>query len=202
MCNMRYWQVIRLNFFVGKLMNYAEANLEMSRFEAAKLRFMLEVIFLMVVDYIIIGTFFLLLGLFTEFVVITVVLMSLRTLAGGLHVKNYVLCFFITLAVYISAIMILPDISGTRGVLEALLAVSILLNISFAPVSKRNSAHSPRSNLIFKLLSTAVIAAYAVFVLVARDNPYVSMIVWLIFFQSLQLIVGKVAIRRELAKKQ
>ncbi|MCL2852565.1 MAG: accessory gene regulator B family protein [Defluviitaleaceae bacterium] len=175
---------------VGKMVGYAEANMELSRYDSAKLRFMLEVIYLLVVQLSVYAAFFAAIGRLTEFAVAMGVLMSIRPFSGGLHFKKYRYCFVLSFAILAAVILVLPDISNTFA-MESLLVATILLNIALSPVSKRNAAHSAKSNFIFKVVSTVILLAYSAFLLTTRDNPYVSIVTWMLFIQSAQLIIGK-----------
>lgn len=185
-----------MKFILDKLMGYAEANMELSRYDAAKLRFMLELILLNTTMLTSFAVFFLFIGRAAEFFIVTGVLVSVRWFCGGFHFKKYRYCVALSFALFAAVILLLPDISGVYGVMEGLLAISILINMALAPVSKRNAAHSAKSNLMFKIISTIIFLGYTVFLLLARDNPYASMITWMLFIVAVQLIVGKVMILR------
>jgi len=174
------------------MVGFAESNRELSKYDAAKLRFMLELILLNVMEFAIFTVFFTVLSVFIEFLICVGVLMSVRWFAGGFHLKKYRYCVLFSGAVFASAILVLPDVSQTRGAMEALLLVSILINIALAPVSKRNAAHPAKNNLFMKAVSTAILLIYAILLLYIWDNHYVSMITWILFIQSVQLIIGKV----------
>jgi len=191
-----------LNLVVDRLVNFAEANRELSRYDVAKLRFMLEVIFLNTMEFVFFAVIFAAIGRMTEFLIVVGVLMSVRIFSGGFHFKKYRYCVILSGAVFGLVILVLPDISRMIGVMEALLAVSILLNIALAPVSKRNVAHPAKNNFIIKMISTAILLIYTFLLLNARDNPYVSMITWMLFIQAVQLIVGKVLILHGNNKKR
>ena len=187
-----------MNLVLGKLVGYAEANMELSRYDAAKLRFMLELILLNVIEFVLFTIFFAYIGRFFEFLVAMGVLMSVRLFSGGFHLKKYRYCFILSFAIFAAAILVLPDVSGMYWVMEGILFVTILLNIALAPVSKRNTAHSAKSNLKLKILSTVILLVYAFWLLSVRNNPYISpyvpIITWILFIQSTQLIIGKVMI--------
>ncbi|MCL2398766.1 MAG: accessory gene regulator B family protein [Defluviitaleaceae bacterium] len=190
-----------MELVVGKLVRYAEANMELSKYDAAKLRYMLEVIFLNTMEFVLFAIFFAYIGRMTEFLIVIGVLMSVRLFSGGFHFKKYRYCVILSFAIFAAVILVLPDVSVMHGMMEALLLLSILLNIALAPVSKRNFAHSKKSNLVMKAISTAIFLVYAVRLLSARDNPYASIITWMLFIQAVQLIIGKILILREKRKQ-
>jgi len=191
-----------LNLVVGKLVGYAESNMELSRYDAAKLRFMLEIIFLNLSELILFIVIFAAIGRLTEFFVAVGALMSVRIFSGGFHFKKYRYCVILTGTILAAAILVLPDVSQMNGVLEGLIFVTILLNIVLAPVSKRNAAHSRKSNIRMKVISTLILFVYALWLLGSRDNLYVSIVAWMLFIQAVQLIIGKVLILRGDRKKR
>jgi len=161
---------------------------------------MFELVLLNTMEFVAIALFFAYIGRTTEFLIAAGVLLSVRTFSGGFHLKKFRYCFVLTFAIFVAVILVLPDVSNTFALMETLLLVSILLTVALAPVSKRKSA--AKNNLIFKVISTAVILVYSFWLLTARDNPYASIVTWTILFQSVQLIIGKVMILHEKAKKQ
>jgi len=179
---------------VGKLIKYAEANMELSKYDVAKLRFMLEVIFLNTMEFFLYFVIFAYIGKLVEYLIAFGVLMSVRIFSGGFHFKKYRYCVIVSFIVFAAVILVLPDVSRMHGVMEGLLLISLLLNIALAPVSKRNVRHSARSNCKVKMTSTIILLGYIVFLLVARGNPYASIITWILFIQAVQLIIGKAVI--------
>ena len=191
-----------MNYVIGRLMVYAEANLDITKFESAKLRFMLEVIFLFIAQLVTYTIFFAYIGKLTEFLILAVVMMCIRPFSSGLHFKNFMYCFILTFAILAAIILVLPDVSSTYAVMEAMLLTTVILNVALAPVSKRNSAHSAKSNFYFKILSTMILLVFSFLLLNARDNPYASIIVWMLFIQSVQLIIGKLKIQYDAKIKE
>jgi len=143
---------------------YAEANLELIRFESAKLRFMFKVIFLNTMELALIAIFFDYIGRMAEFLVSAGVLMSFRMFSGGFHFKKFRYCTMLKFSIFAAVILILPDVSGTYAVMETLLLVSLLLTIALAPVSKCNVAHTAKNNRRFKIISADVLLAYSQYV--------------------------------------
>lgn len=181
-----------MDYITKGILSYAEERYQFSKFELAKLKYMLEVIFLNTVEMVIIGAFFIAIGRAMEFFVSAGVLFSVRSFAGGFHIKKFRYCFVFTAVVFIFVILILPmiDITST-GLMEVLLFTSLAINAALAPVSKRKSGQSPKSRMIYKSISTAIILGYTVFLLNAKQSPYVEIITWTIFIQSTQLMIGK-----------
>jgi len=181
-----------MDYITKTIISYAEQNYEFSKFELAKLKYMLETVVLNIAEMVIIGAFFIAIGRAMEFFVALGVLISTRSFAGGFHLKNFLYCFIFTAAVFVSTILILPTIDiMTNGLMEVLLIIAILINIAMAPVSKRKSGQSPKSRMMFKCISTIILLMYIFFLLNTRQSPYAEIITWTLVFQSLQLIIGK-----------
>jgi len=191
-----------LNYVVSRLVAYGEANMELTPYDSAKLRFMLELVFLSVVQFAIYATLSVVIGKTTEFFIILAVLTTTRTFSGGLHLKSYIRCFIFTTTMFFALLFLLPDVNGAPFMLEGLLAATVLLNLVLAPVSRRAPAHSDKSNLFFKYFSTAILIVYAVFLLNFRDSHHTSLITWVLFMQSIQLVLGKMLISHENKQKE
>jgi len=179
------------------MLNYAEQNFQFSRFELAKLKYMLELIILNIGEMLLFAVIFIFLGRGTEFLVASIVLLSVRSFAGGFHLAKFRYCVLLSFIIFWAVIMVLPAIDITQGLMEILLIISIVINVVLAPVSKRKSGQSPKSRAIFKCLSTAIILVYAILLLRFRESPFVAIAMWTIFIQSIQLIIGKVLIANE-----
>jgi len=187
-----------VDYITKAIVGYAERKYQFSTFELAKLKYVLEVIFLNTAEMVIIGAFFVAIGMATEFLVSAGVLFSVRTFAGGFHIKKFRYCFVFTAVVFVLIILVLPMIHiTTNWLMEALLMASIVINIALAPVSKRKSGQSPKSRMIFKCISTVILLGYTVFLLNAKQSLYAEIITWTIFIQSFQLIIGKGMITNE-----
>ena len=181
-----------MDYITKAIVGYAEDKYQFSKFELAKLKYMLEMIFLNTVEMVIIGVFFIAIGRMIEFFISAGVLLSVRTFAGGFHIKKFRYCFVFSAVVFILVILVLPMIDITANILmEALLIASIAINIALAPISKRKSGQSPKSRMIFKCISTVILLGYTYFLLSTKQSPYVEIITWTIFIQSFQLIIGK-----------
>jgi len=181
-----------MDYFTQVILGYAERNYQFSKFELAKLKYMLEVIILNTAEMIIIGAFFIAIGRAPEFFISAGVLFSVRSFAGGFHIKKFRYCFVFTAVVFVSVILILPMIDiTTTGIMEILLVASIVINIALAPVSKRKSGQSPKSKMIFKCISTTIILGFSFLILSAKESPYAVISTWTIFIQSFQLMIGK-----------
>jgi len=162
---------------------------------------MFELIFMNAMEFVFIVAFFALIGRTTEFLVSAGVLISVRTFSGGFHFKKFRYCFMLTFAIFAVVILLLPDISNTYPLMEVLLLVSVFLTAGLAPVSKRNSAHPAKNNLALKIVSTTIVLAYSIWLLTARDNPFASVVTWIIFLQSVQLVVGKIILHKNATKQ-
>jgi len=152
---------------------------------------MFELIFLNVAEFIIIAIFFAFIGRTTEFLVSAGVLLSVRLFSGGFHLKKFRYCFILTFVIFVAVILVLPDISNIYIVMEVLLLISVLLTAVLAPVSKRNAAHTIKNNLTLKAVSVVILLAHSFWILSIRVDPYASIATWMVFVQSVQLLIGK-----------
>lgn len=180
-----------MGYIINRLVNYADRNIELSRFELAKLKYMLEVVFWNAAELILFILVFLYLGKIVEFFISFGVLMSIRLFAGGFHLKSMYHCAIVSLAALMAIIIFLPLIDISNGLMDALLLSSILITAILAPINKRLKRHSPKVKYRFKFISTAAVITYTILLLSNRTIPYADIITWTIFIQSFQLIIAK-----------
>lgn len=180
-----------LGYIIDKIIGYASQNPRFSKYDLAKLRFMLEVLFWNIAEFVFIAMVFIWLDKAVEFFIAFAVLMSIRIFAGGFHFKNMIICTIFTSVVFLLAIMVLPAIDIANGLMEILLLISVLITALLAPVSKRNKTRSLKSKYIFKFIATAILLVYAFLLLQNKTSPFASICTWIIFLQSTQLIIGK-----------
>jgi len=158
---------------------------------------MFELIFMNVAEFVVIALFFAFIGRITEFLVSAGVLLSIRLFSGGFHLKKFRYCFILTFSIFVFVILLLPNIYNIYIIMEVLLLISGLLIIILAPVSKRNVAHTKRNNLILKIFSVAILLAHSFWIINQKDGVYASIATWMIFIQSIQLIIGRGLIQYE-----
>jgi len=162
-----------------------------TKFELAKLRFMLEVILFNTAEILAIFIFFAIIGKIPEFFVTAIVLTSIRLPTGGFHFRKYIYCFILSFVIFALIILVLPNITHIFGLMEVMLLTTLITTFALAPVSKRNSAHPEKDNFKMKIIATVIVLFYSVLLLFLRDNPFASIVVWTLFFQAMQLIPGK-----------
>lgn len=142
---------------------------------------------------LIMGTFFYYLGYLPEFLFAVLVLLILRTCTGGLHMKHYASCLFVTTAGLYTAICILPLIPVITLVQLLLLLLCLAGNMYAAPVV---SCYRPEPDGISikksKIQATGIICTYAAILYVIPEHPLITVGFWIIILQSAQLIVAKI----------
>ena len=180
-----------MKFIIDRLVRYAEENMTVTKFELAKLRFMLEVIFYNTAEILVIFIFFAIIGKIPEFLVSAIVLVSVRVFTGGFHFRKYRYCFLLSFAVFALIILVLPNVTHIFGIMEGMLLATLIIIFAIAPVSKRNAAHPEERNFRMKIIAIVITLIYSVLLFFLRDHSFASIVVWALFLQAIQLIPGK-----------
>ena len=144
------------------------------------------------------GIFFFCLGYFKEYLFATAVLILLRTCTGGIHLKHYMTCFFMSFTFLYAAVCILPLIPVIKLLQMCLLLLCFAGNVYAAPVV---SCYRPTPDGIrirkSKIQATVIICIYTILLYVIPENPLMTAGFWIIILQSIQLVATKLMQRRE-----
>lgn len=139
------------------------------------------------------GILFWYLGCVPEYLFATAVLIFLRTGTGGIHLKHYTTCLFVTTAGLYSAVCLLPSaFPVTKLFALFLLFLCFLGNVYAAPVV---SCYRPEPDGLSirksKIQATMVICVYAALLYVTPENTFITVGFWIIILQSAQLVAAK-----------
>jgi len=136
---------------------------------------------------------FWLLGYHIHFLMTTLVIFTIRFLAGGLHVKSVWLCFGLTLLSYISAIFIFPHFIPLNVVSFFSVALfSIFMTFIATPVrsAKREKIEKKAYDKPKKWLATIFTLIWFIVVWMNQDHIFAHAIMWTIFLQNVQMFIG------------
>jgi len=143
--------------------------------------------------------FFLFFSKIPELIVATVVLLSVRIFTGGLHMKHYFSCFFVSFLIFFLGIFVLPNLItiSTLGMIFILNICIVLVYICGPILSVYRppiTSEQKKSNSI-KAATSILIYMYIIFVLPSNGCLYVGF--WMIVLQTLQLGLAKILIKRK-----
>lgn len=177
-----------------KIKGFLQTEYHYTNYECKKIKYVSLTILSEISKVLLLFIFFYSLERIQEFVVSTIVLLSVRIFTGGLHLKHYYSCFFVSLLLFFLGICILPElIAPSALVMSAVLILCIVLIYwikpvpsSYRPVAsnecqKRNSLIAATSILIY---------TYLIFLLPPSSSLYCGF--WIIVLQTLQLGLAKI----------
>lgn len=172
------------------MFNYIQKNFGYSNYEIAQLRYCFKVYAAELSKIFIIGAFF-----FNNIPVYLWTLLIFRTMrqaTGGLHMKSYISCLFVSWLFFILSINILPNLYLPRLVQLIILLICILLSHHIGPVVSR--IHVPLSEEAIskaKLRLITTILIYMLLLFIFPESIYITAGFWIIVLNTLQLIVAK-----------
>lgn len=169
---------------------------DFSKYQIAQLRFFFLSAFSEISKLLMIGLFFLDdLPLFFWTIVLFQVF---RSSCGGLHLKTYWSCFFVSLAYMVTVIRILPLIPV--GILFQTVTLLLCIVISYKIGPLTSVLHPVLSDSVNKRLKNRVfvfIVIYLIILYMIPQNPYLIVGYWVIILNTLQLIVAKIQKKEE-----
>lgn len=149
--------------------------------------------------------FFSVLGFFSEVILCILILLTLRTLTGGIHLSSFWKCFFFSFSMLILPIIILPKlIELNKEIRDIILLVSVVMVTLFSPVL---SIKKPNRSLlkirIYKALSIISICIWSYslnYIKIFFDVKNIG--IWFILILASQLPIGRRIYKNELIKKK
>lgn len=198
-CNTQFKQVRRLQIlykmsvFLTKLICSKNDN-DISAEDCEKINYSIEVILSEGSKISILLLIFISLGGLRTFIFSFIILLSIRTFAGGFHAKNSFQCllfsitFFIITSVWVFSFSEIPN-----GAIYIILSISLILNLLYAPNPSINRPIiSKTRNLRLKIASVVATGFWSyMFLFYIKDVTQIKCGVVTILLQSVQLIKFK-----------
>ena len=134
---------------------------------------------------------------FEEFLFALLLLILLRTNGGGLHFKNYMSCFVMSLCVFVLSIYLGNNIILSKIISILTLAICIPIGYKLVPVVSAN--RPPARNEIIKKSkhrTLAILLCYMLIVCFLPINRFLNTGVWIIYIHISQLSLAKFLERR------
>lgn len=186
-----------LKLITNRVGGYFSTELNLNEIDTIKLKYSLEVILTDLSKSIILLLFYSLIGQTMFFIIAFPFLSLLRMYTGGFHLKTYLGCFcfsfiFFFITFICSTYVKLNDLHIILIVLFSIIAILI-----FSPVpSKSRPKYSEKKKLVFKLISLFLIMFSALIFYITNKNPYFISPIWVMSFQSLQIIISKEVMKK------
>ncbi len=136
-------------------------------------------------------------GYFDEVIVLTFVLLSIRSYCGGLHFSHYFSCFVFTCTFYavIIRLSLLPlsQVGMALGLLFSLAVFSLIGPITSPMRPRLQDAQVKKYSQRVIILLTI----YSALIISLETLPYRTIIYWVIVLQIFQLLCAKIARKGE-----
>lgn len=174
-----------------RIVNYLEKEFELSEIDRAKVKYSLDVLFIDISKLLILLIIFSILGKAKELIYSVLALSTIRPFTGGLHFKTYLGCLLFT-SVFFSSVIVLNNIVPLSDLSVFFIAFSFITVLCVAPMTHKNRPYySKNKNNQFKFFGLVVISIHFFSYLLAKENPYLNISIWVIMLQSIQLLIRK-----------
>ena len=181
------------NFFVGLLLKQARATNDYDEDTIDMFRYGLQAVLWEIEKLAYFFVIFWLLGYHTQFLMATFVIITIRFLAGGIHVESVWLCFTLTLLSYGSTFFILSHLIPLTGVSIVIIALfSIVMTFIATPVrsAKREKIEKKAYDKPKKWLATIFTFIWFIVVWMNQEHIFAPVVMWTIFLQNVQMFIG------------
>lgn len=173
------------------MLNYIQQTCDFSDYQMAQLRYFFKTIFSEISKFLIIGIFFV--DMIPTYLLGMIVLLSLRTTTGGLHLKTYKSCLLASCCYLILGIRILPQIIVGKTQQLFGLVLCCLITCYMTPITSpihRELTHQYRRRL--KIQAFILLLIYMFLLYILPNTHHTSVCFWVIILNTLQLIAAKI----------
>lgn len=162
------------NFIINKCMNYIETNTSYSESKKKEIKYGLVTIYLTFSKLIVIFTLSLILGIFKEMIIYSVIYNILRLPSFGLHATKSWICMLSSAILFIGVpyLCIYLSIPFIIKIIVSIIGILLMFKNSPADTYKKPIVCKKRRE-IYKFLSVLITIAYS-FTLITINNHYIS----------------------------
>ena len=155
------------------------------------IRYSLEAIMWEVEKTAIMFLVFALLGYLNYYLIMLLVVFSIRPLSGGYHSETSLGCLIITFIWFFLSIVVLPELVLSSGVILIISTVSLLITFTLSPVSslERESVIDSSKNTKRKLLVSTITFVWLFLILINQHSTYAYPALWIIALHNIQLLL-------------
>jgi len=179
------------NFFIKRILKaYRNLN-HYSEDDVDVIRYGLEAFLWEIEKFIYMAVIFIVLGYVWQFLACTIVVMSIRPLAGGFHASTAWRCFWWTLLGFALAILVLPLITLSNTLIILIGVFSLVVTFIASPLRSEQTEQIAKKDKdkLKKTLATIISAIWLVVLFVHQEHFLATSMIWIIFIQNLQLII-------------
>lgn len=177
------------NFFISRILNRIRLLNQYDEDDIDMMRYSLEAILWEVEKVIIMFLLFTLMGCADYFMITLVVLISIRSVAGGYHSQTAFRCLLVTLMGFFLAIVVLPFIHlNTLGIV-ALTGFCLWVSMLAAPMrtKEKEAIHNKDKDMHKKIYVLVITSIWIVSVFIKMPT-YAFPVLWIIVLQNAQLL--------------
>ena len=181
------------NFFVKLLLRQAREANEYDEETIDMFRYGLETVFWELEKLVYFFLIFWLLSYELHFLMATLVILTTRPFAGGVHVESIWKCFALTGLSYASTFFILPNLIPLNHLSLLLVAAfSIIMTFVATPVrsAKREKIEKKEYDKPRKWLATMLTMVWLGFAFYNQGHFFATVVVWTLFLQNIQMLIG------------
>lgn len=167
-----------------------ELNLNLS--EQRYIIYKLKCIIYDLSKFIIISIFFIIVGLFKEFLFASMISAPLRIYSGGLHFKHYWTCFLFSFGYFVLLILGLSTIPLSIYLSSIIMVLCSIINFCLSPVQSATRPPLSTTELQRTKQKTFILSIYCILIiLIFYNTPLASVGYWTILLHTMQLIIAK-----------
>lgn len=173
------------------MFDYIQKNFDFTDYQMAQLRFAFMTLASELSKALIIGLLFI--NKLPLFLWALFIFQLMRQATGGIHCKGYLGCLITSIVFIFLSISILPMVSISRLLQLFILLICITVSYLIGPIT--SDLHLPLKEEFIhkaKLRSVSIIVVYMVVIFIFSQNLFISVGFWVIFLNTLQLIIAKI----------
>lgn len=183
---------IVINKMVDSIYNYFNKYIDLDELESAKLKYSLNTIISEVSKLIILFLIFIILDRKTFYLYSIITLFTIRPFTGGLHFDNYLNCLIFSILFFLLVLFSTIYITITPLLAFVLFVSSSISIATLVPIqSKYRLIANRKKSLKMKLIGLLSIFIHYIVFIINPENLYIINAIWLLSFQSFQLIISK-----------
>ncbi len=171
------------------IVNYLKEEFHYTDYQIGQLRYFFEMLWSEFSKLLIICIVFSYIGYVYEFIFAVIILLSIRTVTGGLHFRTYLSCFCFTFLFFCLAVLFLPQLKLRKLYKLISLFICIIINYRIGPIvsSKRKEPNEKLRNKS-KKSAFRIIFIYLLILFIVPENRFLTVGFWVIILQTLQLL--------------
>lgn len=179
------------NLLINKIHLLFTETISLNETDSIKLRYMLELIINDALKLLIMLVFFSFTGRLTTFLYSLIAILLIRSFTGGLHFKSFWGCLTFSGVFFTTSIYFTEHVALTLSLSVSLYVFILLTTLFLAPITpSQRPNYSAQKRFQFKLVGIVVVILNFSLLLATDKNPYCIAATWVLFFQSIQLIIA------------